>query len=501
MDLEVTGSTPVPGTPVFPSPMSITVEPQTLKGFRDLLPEAMIARNAAIDRIRRIYEKFGFAPIDTPALEHLRTLTGTGGDETNKLLFHLKTPEGEAAAMRFDLTVPFARLLAQYPEQLKLPFRRYHIGPVFRADDPHPGRYRQFTQFDIDAAGSSSMTVEAEIVATMAAVMKEFGVQPGEFVIQINNLRAIHAFLAQIGVADSTTAKRVMRVIDKLRKVGIDNVRKELGEGRIDASGDPIRGVGLSADQIDKVCRFVEISGSGRKAVVAALEALLDKSEMANQALAELSELADLLDAQSLSEAEAVFDCSLMRGLDYYTAVVFEAYLPQAPQFGSVLGGGRYDNLVDRFTTASVPACGVSIGLDRFLDALTHLGKIKLVPTQTQVLVLGMKGVPGAELLRLASELREAGIRTEIYLGAAGTSLKDQLAFANAREFPLAAIIGEDEIKAGTVSLKNLVIGREIRASAASREEYQKKGRAGQMTVSRGELIATVRSQLEGNPT
>ncbi|HEY2343536.1 MAG TPA: histidine--tRNA ligase, partial [Chthoniobacteraceae bacterium] len=344
--------------------MSTSVEPQTLKGFRDLLPEAMIARNAAIERIRKVYEKYGFAPIDTPALEYLRTLTGAGGEEATKLLFHLKTPEGDAAAMRFDLTVPFARVLAQYPEQLKLPFRRYHIGPVFRADDPHPGRYRQFTQFDIDAAGSASMMVEAEIVAAMAEVMKEFDVKPGEFVIQINNLRAIHAFLTQLGVPDLTVAKRVMRVIDKLRKVGLENVCKELGEGRVDASGDPIRGVGLNAGQIDEICRLLNIKATDRRSVIAALRELLQPSEMADQALSEFTELADLLDAHGVSDAEAIFDCSLMRGLDYYTAIVFEAYLPNAQQFGSILGGGRYDNLVDRFQTTSIPACGVSIGLD-----------------------------------------------------------------------------------------------------------------------------------------
>ena len=476
--------------------MSTQVEPQTLKGFRDLLPEAMIARNAAIERIRKVYEKYGFAPIDTPSLEYLRTLIGTGGEETNKLLFHLKTPEGDAAAMRFDLTVPFARLLAQYPEQLKLPFRRYHIGPVYRADDPHPGRYRQFTQFDIDAAGSASLMVEAEIVAAMADVMKEFDVQPGEFVIQINNLRAIHAFLTQIGIPDITTAKRVMRVIDKLHKVGIENVRKELGEGRFDVSGDRIRGVGLNSDQIAKIDLFLEIGGKTRKEIITALESLLEKTEIAEQALVEFRELSELLDAQNVSEEEAVFDTTLMRGLDYYTAMVFEAYLPNARQFGSILGGGRYDNLVDRFQATSIPACGVSIGLDRFLDALAHLGKIKLNQTQTQVLVVGMKGVPGAELLKLASELRAAGIRAEVYLGAPGASMKVQLAFANTREFPLAIIVGENEIKDGVVSIKNLALGRDLRAATASHDEYKGQGRAGQVTVPRSEMINAVREQL-----
>jgi histidyl-tRNA synthetase len=373
--------------------MTHLVPPETLKGFRDLLPETMIARNEAVERIRKIYERYGFVPIDTPILEHLRTLVGAGGEETNKLIFRLKTPEEEAAGMRFDLTVPFARLIAQYPEQVKLPFRRYHIGPVFRGDDPKAGRYRQFTQFDIDAAGSASMMVEAEVIATMAEVMKEFEMGPGEFVIQINHLGATHAFLSQIGIPDIEKAKRVMRVIDKLPKVGLEAVTLELGDGRIDASGDPIPGARLAPGQIDRIARYIAIRGLDRRAFIRELAALLEPSEKAAKGLAGFAELADLLDALGVGETEAVFDCSLMRGLDYYTAMVFEASMPDARQFGSVLGGGRYDGLVDRFSETSVPACGVSIGLDRFIDALTHLGKLKRASAITQALVIGMKGV------------------------------------------------------------------------------------------------------------
>ena len=476
--------------------MSNLVPPETLKGFRDLLPDSMIVRNEAVERIRRIYERYGFAPIDTPVIEHLRTLVGTGGEETNKLIFRLKTPEEEAAGLRFDLTVPFARLIAQYPEQVKLPFRRYHIGPVFRGDDPKAGRYRQFTQFDIDAAGSESMMVEAEIVAAMADVMKEFEMGPGEFVIQINNLGATHAFLTQIGIPDLEKAKRVMRVIDKLPKIGLEEVRKELGDGRMDASGDPIPGVKLTVTQTDEVARYVAIRGLDRRAFTKELQALLTPSERAEKGLAEFTELADFLDALGVTEQEAVFDCSLMRGLDYYTAMVFEAAMPNAKQFGSVLGGGRYDGLVDRFSKTSVPACGVSIGLDRFIDALTHLGKLKAASTITQALIIGMKEVPAIELLRLAAELRQSGIRTEVYLGAKGATMKDQLAFANARGIPLAVIIGGDELKSATVSIKNLIVGKEARTGMTDQVEYKKKDRAGQLTVRRSELIPTVKAQL-----
>lgn len=472
------------------------VVPQTLKGFRDLMPEDMIARNSVVEKIRSVYEKYGFVPLDTPVLEYLTTLVGTGGEDTNKQLFRLESPEREPVAMRFDLTVPYARLLAQYPDQLKLPFRRYHIGPVFRADKPGPGRFRQFVQFDIDAAGSESPAVDAEIVAAMVEVMRAMGLARGEFQIRINNRKLMDALLLGYGISTLDLQKHVMRVIDKMLKVGTENVRKELGEGRVDESGDPISGVGLSGSVIDKILEFISATGTSRGDMVDSLARVLPKSEVSDAALREMSELHLALSSLRVEEIEAVFDPSLMRGLDYYTGPVFEALLTAAPQFGSVMGGGRYDQLVARFMDESIPATGVSIGLDRFMEALAHVGKVKVASTTTRVFVLSMKGIPTNELLRIAGDLRAEGIATEVFFGDRKVGFRDQLAVANAKQIPVAVILGEDELKAGNVSVKDLRAGMEARAGIQDREEYRKAGKTGQVTIPRSDLVKTVKQML-----
>ena len=214
-----------------------TIKPQTLKGFQDFLPDAMIARSQVIDSIRKVYERYGFVQIDTPVLEGIETLTGSAGQEVNKEIFVLELPEGETAALRFDLTVPFARIVSQYREQLKLPFRRYHVGPVFRADKPGPGRYRQFTQFDIDIAGARSLAADAEVIAVLCEAMISVGLKDGEtplFRVRISNRKLIDALLVGNGIVEIERIKHTLRVVDKLQKVGLDNVRAELGSGRID---------------------------------------------------------------------------------------------------------------------------------------------------------------------------------------------------------------------------------------------------------------------------
>jgi histidyl-tRNA synthetase len=480
------------------------VRPETLKGFQDMLPSDMIARNGMVETIRGVYERYGFAPLDTPILERLETLVGTGGEETNKQLFTLESPEKEAAGMRFDLTVPFARLLAQYPEVLRLPFRRYHIGPVFRADKPGPGRFRQFTQFDIDAAGGESAAQDAELIAAMCEVMAALGLLNGggagasEFQIRVNNRKVVDAFLEGCGIGGDQREKQkhVLRVVDKLQKVGLENVKRELGPGRVDESGDKIAGVGLEAEAIEKIVGFIALTGDTRAEVLAALEAALPPTEASGAALREMRELSEALDALGVGEAEAVFDPSMARGLDYYTGTIFEGYLAGAEEFGSVMAGGRYDQLVARFMEAEIPASGVSIGVDRLLAALRHLGKIDAPSTVTRVLVTVMRGTPMPELLKVAAEIRRHGIPTEVYFGKAGTGMQKQLAYANAKGIPAAVIMGEDELQRGEVSVKDLNAGKQQRDEIASRDEYKKAGKTGQQTVPRGRLIEALRELL-----
>lgn len=472
------------------------VEPRTLKGFQDFLPEDLLARKTVIRTIESVFARYGFVPLDTPALEYLDTLLGAGGEGANKELFRLESPEGEPIALRFDLTVPFARLLAQYPERLKTPCRRYALGPVWRADKPGPGRFREFTQFDIDAAGAADVAVDAEIVAIMCEVMQAVGA--AEYIVLVNNRRLIDALLEGCGIVDEAKQKHVLRVIDKLGKVGLDNIRLELADGRIDESGDPIPGVHLDAGTIEKILNFVGVSGASRAEVIEHLVSALPDTDAARAALGEMRDLAAALTALGIAEEHARFDPSLARGLDYYTGPVFETVLPNAPEFGSVMGGGRYNRLVERFLDRPIPCTGMSVGLDRLLAALAHLGLTPTARTTTQVLVVTMGNVPKSESLRLAAELRAAGYRTEVYFAAKKKmGLKFQLAHADHWAIPVAVILGEDELAGGVVSVKDLDAGKKEREHIEDREAYREAGKAGQVTVPRAEMLDAVRSLLE----
>lgn len=469
------------------------VEPRTLKGFQDLLPEEALARRDVVRIIEDVFQRYGFAPVETPALEYLDVLLGTGGEETNKDLFRLQTPEGEDVALRFDLTVPFARVVAQYPDRIKAPIRRYAIGPVWRADKPGPGRFRQFTQLDVDAAGSDSVAVDGEIVAAMSEAMSALGAPRHRIVI--NNRKLIDALLESCGISDEDRQKHILRVVDKLQKVGLDNIRLELGPGRVDESGDPIRGVGLEHGVIDAIIDFIGIQADTREGVIEALTGRLQDSELARTAIAEMRELHEALTALGVSEAHAAFEPSLARGLDYYTGPVFEIALPDAPEFGSVGGGGRYNGLVERFLDRAIPATGMSIGLDRLMAALTHLGAAKPARSVVQALVVTLGNVPKAETLRCAAELRAGGIRTESFFGPK-MNMKAQLSHADRHEIPVAIILGEDELAKGVVAVKDLLAGKRQREHIEERDAYRQAGKSGQVTVPREDMIKTVREML-----
>ncbi|MFP6583065.1 MAG: histidine--tRNA ligase [Candidatus Hydrogenedentota bacterium] len=471
------------------------VDPRTLKGFQDLLPEDLIHRKQIIRTIEGIFEKYGFVPLETPALEYLDVLMGTGGEETNKDLFRLESPEGEDISLRFDLTVPFSRLLAQYPDKLKVPVRRYAIGPVWRADKPGPGRFRQFTQFDVDAAGSTSVAVDGEIIAIMCEVMQAVGAP--SFRVLINNRKLIDALLFGCGINEIERQKHVLRVIDKLAKVGIDNIRLELGEGRIDKSGDPIPGVHLDSETIEKIIEFISTKGTSRLDIVDHLETQLPASDSTSGALTEMRELAEVLEALGVAEEHAWFSPSLARGLDYYTGPVFETIIPKAPKFGSVMGGGRYNGLVGRFLDREIPATGMSVGLDRLMAALTKLKAVTPIKTTVQVLVVSLGNIPPAQTLLIANELREAGIRTEAYFGKK-MRMKDQLSHADRCEIPVAVIIGEDELANGEVAVKDLITGKQLKKDIDDREAYRKEGRNTQVTVKRADMVRAVQDILKG---
>jgi histidyl-tRNA synthetase len=289
--------------------------------------------------------------------------------------------------------------------------------------------------------------------------------------------------------------KHVLRVVDKLQKVGIDNIRLELGEGRIDTSGDPIPGVHLESETVEKIIAFIGTKGTSRLNVVENLEVLLPDSEISAEALAEMRELAEVLSALGVDEEHAWFSPSLTRGLDYYTGPVFETIIPKAPKFGSVMGGGRYDGLVSRFMDREIPATGMSVGLDRLMAALKKLKVFTPVKSTVQALVVSLGNIPAGETLAIASELREAGIRTEAYFGKK-MRMKEQLSHADRYEIPVAVIIGEDELANGEVAVKDLIAGKKLKEDITDRDEYRQEGKNTQVTVRRAEMVSAVQAIL-----
>lgn len=475
------------------------VKAQALKGFQDFLPEEMVSRSGVIEIIRKVYERFGFVQLDTPALEHLETLTGSAGLEVNKEIFRLETPEGEPAALRFDLTVPFARVVSQYRDQIKLPFRRYHVGPVFRADKPGPGRYRQFTQFDIDIAGARSLAADAEVIAVLCEAMRAVGLRRDNtplFRVRISNRRLIDALLIGNGIVEAERIKHTLRVIDKLNKVGLENVRAELGGGRTDESGDPIPGVHLEDMLIGRILAFIGASAPDRSAAVEAMRTKLPDTAEAASALNEMVELAGYLDVLGVSESEAYFDPSLTRGLDYYTGPVYEIEITACKSIGSVGGGGRYNELCNRFLAQEIPATGASIGLDRLLMALRELEILDFPKSTVQVFVATVGRVAQQEVMRLATELRAAGFNTATYLGGK-KNMAEQLSDADRYEIPVAVILGEDELQRGEVSVKDLIAGKRVRNDIDDHDAYRQAGRITQVTVRRTEVAAAISGILQ----
>lgn len=470
--------------------MNNAVEPRLSRGLRDLLPNEMLARQKMVDTIRGVYESYGFVPISTPAVEFLDVLSGSAGAEAQSSIFRVSNPEQEALGLRFDLTVPLARVIAQYPE-LPRPFRRYQVASVWRADKPDKGRYREFTQFDLDSVGVESEIADTEIIAGMCDTLSALNV--GGYLVRFSS-RAILNLLLDYAQIPAQQGVEVFRVLDKLDKIGIEKVRLELMNGYKDESGDTIEGVGLTADQVAKIEQFLAVRGT-RTEVVTQVRELFASVASAPAQLDLVERISSNLYSLGYGDDRVSLDLSIARGLAYYTGPVFEAILTDAPQFGSVFGGGRYDNLVMRFLGEPIPAVGASIGVDRLLAALVHLGRIGKEKATARVLVTNMDPQLQQDYLQMTWELRRAGIPTELYLGSAKGPGK-QLKYADQYDIPLAILYGSNEKAQGTVTIKDMVAGRERAKPVADRKEYLAQ-RAGQVTVARAELIETIRKMLE----
>ncbi|HKR63633.1 MAG TPA: histidine--tRNA ligase [Thermoanaerobaculia bacterium] len=470
--------------------MSSTVTARLSRGLRDLLPDQMLARQRMVDTIRGVYENYGFVPLSTPAVEFLDVLSGSAGQEAQSSIFRVSNPEKEDLGLRFDLTVPLARVIAQYPE-LPRPFRRYQVASVWRADKPDKGRYREFTQFDLDSVGVESEVADTEIIAGMCDTLSALNV--GRYLVRFSSRAILNLLLDFAGIAHEQSVD-VFRVLDKLDKVGLDKVKRELMQGYKDESGDTIRGLGLAADQVDRIERFLAIKSDSRREVVAQVRTLFAELEHATAQLDVVERISNHLYALEYDDDRVSLDLSIARGLAYYTGPVFEAILLDAPQFGSVFGGGRYDDLVTRFTGERIPAVGASIGVDRLLAALTHLGTIGTNKATARVLVTMMDAALREDYIAMTWELRRAGIPTELYLGTAKGPGK-QLKYADQYDIPLAILYGSQEKENGTVTVKDMVAGRERAKPVADRKEYLAQ-RAGQVTFPRAELVASIQKML-----
>ncbi len=471
------------------------VEPKLLRGFRDYLPAQMNARQKMISTIRRVYELYGFQPLDTPAQEYRVTLLGYG-EESSKQIFSFMNPEDEEVALRFDLTVPLARVVAQYPD-LPLPFRRYQVGPVWRADKPDPGRFREFVQFDLDSVGTASVAADTEIICGMYDTLRALGFEG--FTVRFSDRKVLNSLLDFADIPRSS-GHGVFRILDKLDKIGLQNVVAELTAGREDASGDKIPGLGLGQNQVARIKEFLALPRGRRTEVLDVLAGLFKTVPSASEALDELRAICTSLDALGIPEKHVVLDLSIARGLDYYTGPVFEANLSDAPEFGSVFGGGRYDGLVERFLGRSIPATGAAIGVDRLFAAMLKLGLVDLAPSTAQVLVTVMEPAKTTEYERITRELRQAGINTEMYLGEERT-LGKQLQYANRQEIPIAIIIGSDEFARDEVTVKNLKLGGQLQdkkktTDGKQREEWLKLSRTVQVTVARGACVEKILEML-----
>ena len=463
------------------------VLPTLSRGLRDLLPAEMIARQRMIDAIKGVYELYGFVPVSTPAIEYLHVLSGSAGQEAQQSIFRVQGPEHESLGLRFDLTVPLARLVAQYPD-LPKPFRRYQVAPVWRADKPGPGRFREFTQFDLDSVGVAAEIADTEIIAGMCDTLDALGV--GAYRVRFSSRRVLNLLMPFAGIP-ATRAGDVFRVLDKLEKIGIEKVRLELTTGYRDESGDTIQGLGLSTAHVERIERFLAIRSTGRDEVVAELREVFAGVDGAAEAIAELDVISRHLAALGYREDRAALDLSIARGLAYYTGPVFEAILLDAPEFGSVFGGGRYDDLVMRFLGERLPATGASIGVDRLLAALIKLRRLGTQRATARVLVTTIDPSMTGEYLEIAFELRRAGIPTELYLGTE-RGVGKQVKHADRAGIPIALLYGGDEKARGVVTLKDMDAGRQRSGELKGRDEWRQE-RPGQIEVPRAGLADEVR--------
>ncbi len=433
------------------------IKPQIPKGFRDVLPSQKVIYQQVVDTIRNTFEVFGFEPLETPALEYASILEGKYGEEGEKLIYKFKDRGGRQVALRYDLTIPLSRVVAMYPA-LPKPLKCYHIAPVWRADKPQKGRFREFWQCDADIVGSESMLADAEVITTIYHVLKSLHFK--QFTIRINNRKLLNGIAKASGIEEATIPS-LLRIIDKLEQKGMQGIKDEMFEK------------GFKEENIKAILELFSIS-DGNKIELLTIKKRFGDSALVLEGIGELEEIFSHLSSMGVDPQFYCFDFSLARGLDYYTGPIFETTVDE-PQIGSITGGGRYDTLIGMFSNTDFPATGSSFGLERIITVMEELNITPSLSTITESLVTVFSPEMQKDSLQIATELRSAGIKTEVYFKH--DKLKKQLAYASNKGIPFTIIMGPDEQKDNNVTLRNMVKGN-------------------QKSVSRDELVYTIKNDL-----
>ena len=498
-------------------------KPQKLKarlprGLADRGPAEIAATRQMVEAIRLQFERYGFEPVETPAMEYTDALGKflPDQDRPNEGVFSFKDDDEQWLSLRYDLTAPLARYVAERlgTERITLPYRSYRYGWVFRNEKPGPGRFRQFMQFDADTVGAPTMAADAEMCMLAADTMEALGIPRGSYVVKVNNRKVLDGVMEATGIPPEKHLT-TMRAIDKLDRLGIDGVRMLLGKGRKDESGDFTKGAELTEDQQSQIISAIAsaVSGdigpgiTGVMSVTSSADGNIPAGERLRiEGMTELSSIQQIVRAAGYEQDQIRIDPSVVRGLEYYTGPVYEVELTfeikdehgRPVRFGSVGGGGRYDGLVSRFSGQPVPATGFSIGVSRLQAALTALGKISDKPEPGPVVVTVFDRDRVQDYQRMVAALRGAGIRTELYLGNPKNNVGQQLKYADKRNSPCAIIQGSNERDRGEVVIRDLILGAELAAETVSdRDDYLKKQAEAQFSVTEDDLVDAVRTLLK----
>ncbi len=403
-----------------------------------MLATEMLARQEMIDIIKKVYESYGYTPLDTPAIERYETLQGKYGEEGEKLMYKFTDNGGRKIALRYDLTVPLARVVAQYKEEITLPYKRYQIGNVWRGESPQAGRYREFVQFDADIVGTKSLLADAEVIMMMCDTMKALGVKA---TVRVNNRKILDGLSQKAKITDPQKAKQLISIIDKAEKMGtkkaVEEIASQFGKKEASLVEKFLKADGQTKERLEKIKKIIE-------------------NQKADEGISELMQVFAILEEAGYSNLEVVFDQTIARGLDYYTGTIYETTLLELPQIGSVCSGGRYDNLIAALSDNKVnlPAVGTSVGVDRLFAALTELKKTKPTQTKSQVLIVNFNQEESGTYAKLAAQLRQAGIAAEVYYEAA--KLDKQLKYADKLGIPWTMFAGPEEIEKELVKVKNM---------------------------------------------